>query len=697
MFEMKTKILEKILVVDDEARICESLKTLLNHSGYEVETAEDGEKASRLINQNSFELIIADVNVPTINGIELLKKAKSKDKDCLVILTSGYGSLDSALQAIKEGAYHYFLKPIEFKELEKVIKTGLEKRKIDLERKNLLLELEEKNEELKAKVEELNALYEAGRALSSKENLDDLLANILSLATKVVKVKTGSIMLLDPSRKYLYIKTAIGLEKEIIKNTRLESGKSISGYVAEKRQPLLIEDVEKDPRFKRVSRERYETKSLLSVPLKVKDKILGVINLNNKLSGEPFNNKDLKLISTFASQAAIAIDDGYNFEQNAIKIAQLSVLHQIASRLSTLDDFEEISSFIFTQLRKIMPIDFSLWFNWDEKNQKITLSSLQGFEGKVSGLEISILDLDIFDREKLSKKIKKKLEEEKLLSKENIFYSFPILAEGTFHGIICAGNFRSLILTREEEEIISIVGSQASSIYERQRAILNTTRLLTMGNMMSEITHDLKKPLTNLKGVIQLLKEGKSEEKKEELLRILDQEINRSSELVRELVDFSNPGRYQSERKPVLPVLEKALKLLDTDIKKNRIKVVKEYPVNPPLIFMNENELLEAFINVLLNAVESMPEGGELKIGLNRHYDAQREDSFIQISVSDQGVGISRENLNRIFERYFTTKEGGSGLGLSIVERIIKAHNGFIEVESQLSRGTRFVIGLPCS
>src|SRR3990170_3794240 len=326
-----------------------------------------------------------------------------------------------------------------------------------------------------------------------------------------------------------------------------------------------------------------------------------------------------------------------------------------------------------------MPLDFSFWFDWDERNQKVRLSLIQGLEkvsrDKASGLEIPVLDLDIFDRDKLCEKIKKRLSDEGVIPQKSIFCSFPILAEGAFHGILCAGNFRELPLSREEEEIISIVGSQAASIYERQRAILNATRLLTMGNMMSEITHDLKKPLTNLKGVIQLLKGGKGEEKKEELLEILDREIQRASELVRELVDFSNPGKYQTEKKSILSPLEKGLKLLETDIEKNRIKLIKVYPDNLPPIYINENELLEVFINVLLNAIESMSEGGELKVELGRHYD----------------------NQNRIFERYYTTKEGGSGLGLSIVERIVKAHNGFVKVESRLNKGTKFFIYLSCS
>ncbi len=336
-------------------------------------------------------------------------------------------------------------------------------------------------------------------------------------------------------------------------NTRLELGKGVSGYVAEKGQPLLVEDIEKDPRFKRISREKYETKSLICSPLKVKEKILGVINLNNKVSGEVFNAEDLKLISTFASQAAIAIDDAYNLEQSRKKIAQLSVLHQIASRLSTLDDFEELSGFIFEQLKKIMPLDFSFWFDWDERNQKIRLSLIQGLEkpsrDKATGLEIPVLDLDIFDRGRLCEKIKKRLSDEGVIPQKSFFCSFPILAEGAFHGILCAGNFKNLPLSREEEEIISIVGSQAASIYERQRAILNATRLLTMGNMMSEITHDLKKPLTNLKGVIQLMKEGKGEEKKEELLEILDQGDTKGKRAGKRTGRFLQSGQISNREK----------------------------------------------------------------------------------------------------------------------------------------------------
>jgi transcriptional regulator with GAF, ATPase, and Fis domain len=149
----------------------------------------------------------------------------------------------------------------------------------------------------------------------------------------------------------------------------LELGKSIAGHVAQKGVTLIIEDIEKDQKFKRLSKKHYATKSLLCVPLKIKEKVLGVINLSDKVTGAPFNQDDLRLLTTFASQAAIAIDDAHHFEQTKKKIGELSILYEIASTLSTLESFEKISDFIFERVKKIMGVDFALWFGWSEKEK----------------------------------------------------------------------------------------------------------------------------------------------------------------------------------------------------------------------------------------------------------------------------------------------------------------------------------------
>ena len=693
---------EKILVVDDEKRMCDSLKILLSDLGYDVTALQEGGKAIEKIQsaKGGFDVVISDIKMPDFDGIEILKAARQKDKDALVILLTGYASLESAVKAVNQGAFDYLLKPVDFPQLQLSIKRGLEKRKTEITKNKLLLELKRKNELLKRKVEELDALYQAGKSLSTTGELNQLLDKIIKLATKVIGVKSGSIMLLNESGKALTISAAIGLEKEVIEKTKLELGKSIAGWVAEKGEPVMIADVEKDLRFKRINKEKYETHSLLSVPLEVKDKVLGVINLNNKTSGKIFNQEDLRLLVTFASQAAIAIDDAYNFEKSRKKIKELSTLYQIASTFSQLSDFEEIAQFIFEKLKKIMKIDFCFWFNLNEKENKLFLvfsqTKQKGVLKKPKEMEIPLEKNEIFQISKLNAKIKSRLNQTLgLKSSEFSFTSVPISAERTLHGIFCVGNLENQPFTPDEEKLISIVASQAISVYERQRSILNATRLVTMGKMISEISHDLRKPLTNIKGTLQVLKEKLSippEEQK--FFDSAEEEVYRLTELVKEMVDFSNPNKYQLEKACIITIMEKALNLVKEDLAKNNISLVRNYQKNLPSLLVNENEIMEVFLNIILNAVEAMPAGGKLQIDINEFYDPQKEDQFLQIRITDEGVGIPPENLEKIFDRYFTTKPDGTGLGLAVVERVIQAHNGFVEVRSEQGKGTTFLVNL---
>jgi len=243
--------------------------------------------------------------------------------------------------------------------------------------------------------------------------------------------------------------------------------------------------------------------------------------------------------------------------------------------------------------------------------------------------------------------------------------------------------------------LISIIASQAASIYERQKSILNATRLLTMGNMVSEITHDLKKPLTNIKGVLQLLKEKWSDtDAKEKFFDMVEQEIFRLNELTKEIVNFSNPNKYELEKKDIRHILDRALNLVKPDLDTRKIGLKIDYQ-EVPHVFINENEIMEVLLNIILNAIESMPEGGEFGVSLRPHQESKNGAHLLQIGITDTGCGIAPENLSRIFDRYFTTKKEGTGLGLTVVERIIKAHGGRVSVESKLGKGTSFFVNLP--
>lgn len=228
---------EKILIVDDEERMCQSLSKLLSDLGYQTKSVAVASQAVKEVQSHSYDLVLTDIKMPGMDGFDLLKAAKGKDKDSVVVFMTGYGSLESAIKAISLGAYDYLLKPLELEDLKLTVQRGLQKRKNDQEKNKLLNELQAANVALEKKVRELDALHQAGKSISTTVELKELLPSLLQLATQVIGAKIGSIMLWDENRQELKIEAAIGLEPRIVQETVLKLGDSIAGHVAEKGLP----------------------------------------------------------------------------------------------------------------------------------------------------------------------------------------------------------------------------------------------------------------------------------------------------------------------------------------------------------------------------------------------------------------------------------------------------------------------------
>jgi two-component system sensor histidine kinase HydH len=205
-----------------------------------------------------------------------------------------------------------------------------------------------------------------------------------------------------------------------------------------------------------------------------------------------------------------------------------------------------------------------------------------------------------------------------------------------------------------------------------------------MGKMISEISHDLRKPLTNIKGSLQIMRaKHKLPGKTNQVLESTEQEIDLLAELVSELVDFSNPKKYQTKRRSLGPVIDRALRMVAKEAQKKELRIETEFPEDLPAIFHDENQILEVFLNTILNAFESMEAGGTLSVRGYTDNNSKSPGRSVVVEFIDTGCGIPNEDLARIFERYYTTRETGTGLGLAIVERIVQAHEGIIEVESK--------------
>ncbi len=168
---------------------------------------------------------------------------------------------------------------------------------------------------LSRRVDDLSTTTDIGLAATSTLDLTHILKTIMEKIVHALNCEVGSIMLLEPESKLLTIRASYGIEKEIVRTTRVKLGERISGWVAQHEEPLLIEDIESDPRFARRSSEKYYTKSLLSVPLKCKDRIVGVINVNNKKARQIFTQEDLQLLTGIASHISSAIDNARLYQE----------------------------------------------------------------------------------------------------------------------------------------------------------------------------------------------------------------------------------------------------------------------------------------------------------------------------------------------------------------------------------------------
>ena len=690
--------LAKILLIDDEKRMCDSLTTLLEIEGYEVASFTDARAGAKMLEDAHFDLVITDIKMPGISGIEILKKAHEKDAHLEVILMTGYASLESAKEAVDQGAFSYLTKPVEFEELKIAVARSLEKRVIALEREKLMVELGQANMLLKRKLSEIDALYSAGTILATTIDLTEALTQILSLAIDVIGAKIGSVMILDPHKRELYIGAACGLSKEIVMNTKLRLGDSIAGYVAQTGKPLIVEDIEKDPRFSRLNRQHYELKSLISVPLKYKDKIYGVINLNNKVAGTAFDEDDLTVLTTFASQAAIAIDRANIFADRGEKINELSVLFDLTRQISTLDTTDKIGEIIFNQLRKLIKIESVAWYCLNERNSTYAmefsyaraadplkdcpppeLKINKEVIGSGGGVDIKYVKNDLM----------KWLADtcpDRRLTVEVI----PVQSHGTVSDFMAIASKSEL--NDSDKNLAAVVANQAASVYDRQKAILNSMKLVTMGKMISEICHDLKKPLTNLKGDVQVYKGKIKGKEAADFFNSSEKELNRLHGLVMEMVDFANPNKYSTTRENLHDLVEKAAELLEKDLERKKIEFSLVQADNVPAVFINKNEIFEAILNIIQNAIESIDHGGKIEVGIRPH---PAGEPYVQVAVADTGCGIPEKEQSRVFDRYYTTKEVGTGLGLAIVERVIEVHNGRLSLASEVGKGTTFTIELP--
>ena len=284
--------------------------------------------------------------------------------------------------------------------------------------------------------------------------------------------------------------------------------------------------------------------------------------------------------------------------------------------------------------------------------------------------------------------------------------SIPLISKGQLIGMInLSHKFNRDIYSHEDLELLSTLANQIAIAIENARLyedlkksksyIRRADRLASLGTLTAGLAHEIRNPLVAIKTFTQLLPERlEDEEFRSHFLNIANGEVDRISSLVNKLLDFARPSDPKLEFEDVNGILDGMILLVSMESKKKRLQVTKNFSPDLLPIRIDGEQIKQVFLNILLNAIDATSEDGRISVS-TRSFVKPGGAPYVQIEFSDNGKGIPKEYLEEIFNPFFTTKDKGSGLGLSISNQIVQDHNGYIVVESELNQGASFFVNLP--
>jgi PAS domain S-box-containing protein len=214
-------------------------------------------------------------------------------------------------------------------------------------------------------------------------------------------------------------------------------------------------------------------------------------------------------------------------------------------------------------------------------------------------------------------------------------------------------------------------------------------KLAAVGQLAAGVAHEIRNPLTSIKGYAEFLQLDEKNPERLEFLDIILDEIERVNEIVEEFMVLAKPKEANLSEKNIVPIIKEVLSLLEFEARKKHVRLYLEGCNEIIQVECDEDRLKQVFLNLVKNGIEAMPNGGELRVFTKIHEDQ------VEISFQDTGIGIPEEKLKKIGEPFYTTKENGNGLGLMVSFKIIESHHGNIYIESEVNKGTTFNIVLP--
>jgi signal transduction histidine kinase len=559
-------------------------------------------------------------------------------------------------------------------------------------------------------------------ALNETLDLNRLLQLMVDSISQIIPhIERVVAHLYDEDNGTLVPAAVAGITPDRKPHLQMQDGQGIAGEVIKTGFSINVRDTKDDPRFIPMEGATY-LRSLLVVPIQSGDRGVGTISVSSTIP-RTFTDEDERLLAMVGVQASIALQNARLYATTRRRLAESNILfyisnlivdlaepgveailHQVVDQLWQAFDFYHVHVYLIDQESgSLIANQGSGNIGAQLKEEGFQFTPEEGFVGYAASVGEAFLTNNVNDV--------LFYQSNPLLPDTSAELAAPLRVRDQILGVLDIlhqppntfddDDFRFLNTVADQIAVVldkAMLYTQLQEALQKEQStraqLVQTEKLAAMGRLIASVAHELNNPLQAIQNALYLVKmeENLSIQAAEDLQVAID-EGSRMAGLIARLRDTYRPvaaADYQSESVDIL--VEEVRKLLSTHLSHNNVRLV--FTPNPdlPQVSLIRDQIKQVILNLCINAIESMPQGGKLTISTT--YFSEMEE--VHIKVRDTGPGITPDVQNRIFEPFFTTKEGGTGLGLAVSYEIAQNHGGNITAKNNQGPGSTFTLSLPC-
>ena len=551
----------------------------------------------------------------------------------------------------------------------------------------------------------VDALYRISTLSGNEKDPMEALEGILDEVINLFGASSASICLVNANSDKLLIEVERGLSKAS-KGFELPMGVGITGWVALYGEPFLSSNVLEEEKYFALDDRIH---SEMAAPLIEGGRTVGALNVDS-FEINAFDGNDLRLLVLMAKEASRVLENMWMIQQLRRKADQLQTLVLVGQDMSGKRELKEVLRTITREALLLLDCKLSAFFLYNKEEDLLNLHSLQDRNGSRSyeeslSISDSILGTSLRGNRQVQTRDLLRTEEHHFVSliREEKLHSMlvtPVVYEEEPIGVLSLYvdrphrfNDDEKLIARALADLGAIAAENArlyGRVFDSEESLRKSERLTTLGTLAAEIAHEIRNPLMVIRLLFDSLDLVDADEAKSKDLSVIREKLDHLEQIAGRILDFGKSREAFRKTFSLQEIIQDAALLVRLKLEQCQVNLDVSKFEDDLMVYVDKGQIQQALLNLMLNALVAMPQGGQLSI-LVRLSD----DGKAQVLVKDTGSGIPHDLQEKIFDSFLTGTSEGTGLGLSISKRILRAHDGDLELVESGVNGTIFKISLP--